>query len=218
MAEVMEFDNHAGKKVLEIGGGIGTDLAQFACHGAHVTDIDLSQGHLKLAEENFRLRGLRGKFIHHDAETLPFSDKAFDLVYSNGVIHHTPNTARLVSEIFRVLRPGGRAIVMVYAENSWHYWFHLVFRLGMLQGQLEDNSIGEIMSRNVELTETGTRPLVKVYTKTRLETLFRSFSDVQIYQRQLTPAELPRIVRSLVSMETAGKAMGWNLIVKARKP
>jgi ubiquinone/menaquinone biosynthesis C-methylase UbiE len=218
MAEVMEFAQHAGEEVLEIGGGIGTDLAQFARHRAHVTDIDLSRGHLKLAEENFRLRGLQGTFIHQDAETLPFSDDAFDVVYSNGVIHHTPNTAQLVSEIFRVLRPGGRAIVMVYAENSWHYWFQLVFRLGMLEGLLENISIGEIMSRNVELTETGARPLVKVYTKKRLENLFKEFSDIQILQRQLTPAELPRIVRSVVSMETAAKAMGWNLIIKAKKP
>jgi len=218
MPELMEFDKHGDEKVLEIGGGIGTDLAQFARHGAHATDIDLSQGHLKLAEENFRLRGLQGQFIHQDAETLPFADKTFDLVYSNGVIHHTPNTARLVSEMLRVMRPGGRAIVMVYAENSWHYWFQLVFRLGMLQGLLENISIGEIMSRNVELTETGARPLVKVYTKKRLENLFKGFSDIQIYQQQLTRPELPRIIRSVVSMETAGKMMGWNLIIKAKKP
>src|SRR5262245_17878110 len=102
---------------------------------------------------------------------------------------------------------------MVYAENSWHYWFQLVFRLGMLGGFLENISIGEIMSRNVELTETGARPLVKVYTKKRLEDLFSEFSDIQILQRQLTPAELPRIVRSVVSMETAGNVMGWNLII-----
>jgi len=218
MAEVMEFDKHAGEKVLEIGGGIGTDLAQFARHGAHVTDIDLSRGHLKLAEENFRLRGLQGTFIHQDAETLPFPDNSFDLVYSNGVIHHTPNTTRLVSEMFRVMRSGGRAIVMVYAENSWHYWFQLVFRLGMLEGLLQNISIGEIMSRNVELTETGARPLVKVYTKKRLENLFRQFSDILVFQRQLTPAELPRVVRTVISMETAGKLMGWNLIIKAKKP
>ena len=63
-------------------------------HGARVTDVDLAAGHLQLAQENFRLRGLTGRFIHHDAETLPFDDASFDVVYSNGVLHHTPNTRR----------------------------------------------------------------------------------------------------------------------------
>jgi len=88
MPVTMEFARHSGERVLEIGGGMGTDLAQFAKHGAIVTDVDLSAGHLTLAQENFRLRGLRGTFVHHDAETLPFPDASFDLVYSNGVIHH----------------------------------------------------------------------------------------------------------------------------------
>src|SRR5437867_3445816 len=127
---------------------MGTDLCQFAHHGAVVTDVDLSAGHLALAQENFRLRGLAGEFIHHDAERLPFEDDSFDVVYSNGVIHHTPNTADVVKEMFRVLRPGGRAIVMVYAENSWHYWNQLVYVLGLNDGLLTTWSMGEIMSRH----------------------------------------------------------------------
>ncbi len=88
MPRVMEFAEHAGEQVLEIGGGMGTDLAQFASNGAIVTDVDLSGGHLQIAQENFRLRGLAGRFVHHDAESLPFDDDTFDLVYSNGV--HSP--------------------------------------------------------------------------------------------------------------------------------
>jgi len=217
MQDVMEFDGHNGERVLEIGSGMGTDLAQFARHGAHVTDIDLSRGHLELARENFKLRGLEGEFIHTDAESVPFADNSFDVVYSNGVIHHTPNTAHVVEEIFRVLRPGGRAIVMVYAENSWHYWLQLVCRLGLYSGLLDKWSMGEIMSRHVELGADA-RPLVKVYTKERLRNLFRGFSEIQIVQRQLTPPEIPLILRKVLSAETAGKLAGWNLIVKARKP
>ena len=108
MFETMEFGQHAGKDLLEIGGGMGTDLLQFAKHGARVTDVDLSSGHLELAKENFKLRGLDGRFVHHDAERLPFEDASFDVVYSNGVLHHTPNTRNVVQEIRRVLRPGGR--------------------------------------------------------------------------------------------------------------
>jgi len=217
MPDTMEFSLHRGKKLLEIGGGLGTDLAQFATNGALVTDVDLSAGHLELAQENFRLRGLEGRFVHRDAENLPFDDAAFDVVYSNGVIHHTPNTALLVNEIYRVLKPGGRVIVMVYAENSLHYWDQQVFRLGLLGGTLRQYSIGEIMSRNVELTANDARPLVKVYTKERLRRLFGRFGEIQIVQRQLTAADMPWFL-SWIPLDLAGKSIGWNLILKARRP
>lgn len=216
MYETMEFARHSGERLLEIGGGIGTDHAQFAKHGAITTDIDLSSGHLALARENFRLRGLSGTFIHHDAETLPFPDASFDVVYSNGVIHHTPNTQRVVDEIYRVLKPGGKAIVMVYAENSLHYWRGLVTGLGLRQHLLETFSIGEIMSRHVEITENDARPLVKVYTKQRLLKLFSRFGRASIVQRQMVAAEVPRLL-SWIPLPLLGKMMGWNLIIKAYK-
>jgi glycosyltransferase involved in cell wall biosynthesis/ubiquinone/menaquinone biosynthesis C-methylase UbiE len=217
MPEVMEFDRHAGKRLLEVGAGMGTDLAQFARHGAIVTDIDLSAGHLALAQENFRLRGLQGTFIHHDAETLPFPDGSFDVVYSNGVIHHTPNTQSVVDEIYRVLAPGGKAIIMVYAEHSLHYWGVQVGMLGLRGGLLQSASMGDIMSRSVEMTKNDARPLVKVYTARRLRSMFSRFTDVRIVKRQLTAPELPSFAR-WVPLTLAGRLAGWNLIVKATKP
>ena len=216
MPEVMEFARHAGEQVLEVGGGMATDLAQFAKHGAMITDVDLSGGHLQLAQENFRLRGLTGRFVHHDAETLPFDDGTFDLVYSNGVLHHTPNTKRAVAEIFRVLKPGGRAIVMVYAENSLQYWRNLVWYYGLRSGDLAGRSMGDIMSRTVERTGNEARPLVKVYTKPRLRALFSEFSDAEIVQRQISPELVPRPFRLLLPL--VERLAGWNLIIKARKP
>ena len=217
MPRVMEFAEHRGESVLEVGGGLGTDLAQFAMNGALVTDVDLSAGHLSLAQQNFRLRGLKGEFIHQDAERLPFETNRFDVVYSNGVIHHTPNTALMVAEIFRVLKPGGKAIIMVYAENSLHYWGQQVFNLGLRHGLLRDRSIGDIMSGHVEMGQTGAKPLVKVYTKTRLRQLFRAFTDVRVYQRQLTLPELPRVLR-WCPVHVLERIVGWNLVIKARKP
>ena len=216
MPETMEFARHAGHDVLEIGGGIGTDLAQFAGQGASVTDVDLAAAHLELARENFRLRGLQGRFFHHDAESLPFADRSFDLVYSNGVLHHTPNTVRVVREIFRVLRPGGRAIVMVYAENSWHYWRKLVWLFGVKEQMLERMSMGEIMSQMVERSANEARPLVKVYTRRRVRALFSEFADVEIVQRQLLAEELPPVLRW--TLPFSEHVLGWNLIVKAAKP
>lgn len=217
MHETMEFAGHGGERVLEIGAGMGTDLAQFAKHGAIVTDLDLSSGHLALAKENFALRGLEGAFVHHDAERIPFPDDTFDVVYTNGVIHHTPNTQSVIGEILRVLRPGGKAIVMVYAENSLHYWRNLVGWQGLVYGKLGTRSIGDVMSETVELSEAGARPLVKVYTAKRLRAMFSAFEDVSIVKRQLTPPEVPRLLAWL-SADRLGRLMGWNLVLKARKP
>jgi ubiquinone/menaquinone biosynthesis C-methylase UbiE len=216
MPRVMEFSEHRGQDVLEIGGGLGTDLAQFAAHGAAVTDLDLSAGHLCLAQENFQRRGLPGRFIHHDAESLPFEDESFDVVYSNGVLHHTPNTTAVIDEISRVLRPGGRAIVMVYAENSLHFWRQLVWQLGIKQGLLEQVSIGEIMSRSVERSANEARPLVKVYSTRRLRALFDGFTEVDVVQRQLVAEELPRGLQW--TRPLSERFVGWNLIAKATKP
>ena len=216
MLRVMEFAEHRGEQVLEIGGGMGTDLAQFAQHGAIVTDVDLSGGHLQIAQENFRLRGLIGRFVHHDAEALPFDDDTFDLVYSNGVLHHTPNTKRAVAEVFRVLKPGGRTITMVYAENSLQYWRNLVWHYGIKIGDLSSHSMADIMSRTVEMTTNDARPLVKVYTRPRLRALFGDFTDVSIVRRQIAPELVPRRLRRFLPV--VERLAGWNLIVKARKP
>src|SRR4029077_6754705 len=146
----------------------------------------LSSGHLALAKENFDLRGLQGEFVHQDAESLVFDDNAFDVVYSNGVLHHTPNTRHVVQEILRVLKPGGRVIVMVYAEDSLHYWRNLVWNIGLKEGQLRKYSMGEIMSRTVERSDNAAgHPLVKTYTKARLRHLFSDFAGIQIVQRQM---------------------------------
>lgn len=219
MPKVMEFDKHAGKKVIEIGGGMGTDLAQFAKHGAIVTDFDLSAGHLEHAKRSFALRGLKGEFVHGDGENVPFPDNTFDVVYSNGVIHHTPDTAGVVRHMFRILKPGGKAIIMVYAENSWHYWREQVIGIGVQKGQLASRSMGWIMSGSVEMNSRGQRPLVKVYTRERLRTLFTGagFEKISILKRQMVKEELPARLQWF-PVWLAGRLAGWNLIIKAYKP
>jgi len=217
MLEVMEFDGHRGEQLLEIGAGIGTDLSQFARNGAVVTDLDLSAGHMAHAKENFALRGLQARFVHHDAERLPFDDNTFDVVYSNGVLHHTPNTRSVVAEIKRVLKPGGKAIIMMYAEDSLHYWLKLLWRMGLDERRLLRQSMHDIMSETVEITANDAKPLVKVYTRRRLRELFNGFDDISIVKRQLMPEELPDWLKWM-PLKTAEKLMGWNLIIKARKP
>jgi len=116
-----DFASSQGKQVLEIGCGIGTDGVQFAKAGAVYTGVDLTTAAIDLAKKNFELRGLEGKFQTADAEKLEFADSAFDVVYSHGVLHHTPDTKKAISEVHRVLRPGGKAIVMLYHRNSYNH-------------------------------------------------------------------------------------------------
>ncbi|MEZ5889982.1 MAG: class I SAM-dependent methyltransferase, partial [Xanthobacteraceae bacterium] len=147
---------------------------------------------------------------------MPFDDASFDVVYSNGVIHHIPQTAQVIDEIFRVLKPGGKAIIMVYRENSLRYWRN-VYEIGLARGLLEEWSVGEIMSRTVELSTSGARPLVKVYTSRQLRRLFKDFCNVNIYRRQMVASEVPNWLR-FVPLTQLERLIGWNLIVKAVKP
>jgi glycosyltransferase involved in cell wall biosynthesis/SAM-dependent methyltransferase len=215
MPRLMEFDSHSGERVLEIGGGLGTDLARFAAGGARVIDADLARTHLLLARENLRHRRLKGDFVQSDAEYLPFRDHSFDLVYSNGVLHHVPNTQQVIAEIHRVLKPGGKTICMFYAEWSKLY-LHNFWLYGLKQRGLESRSFSDILS-SCELSHTDSRPLVKVYSARRLRRMFSAFQEVKIFKRQLTPNESLPLFRGPRGVAFMERLMGWNLIVKARK-
>jgi ubiquinone/menaquinone biosynthesis C-methylase UbiE len=117
--EMAEFDSWRNRRILEVGCGMGTDLRQFAAGGASVVGVDLTWTGIRMAKTSFDLFNLHGMFVVADAEALPFREESFDLVYSNGVIHHTPDTPGAVREIHRVLRTEGQARVMVYHRNSW---------------------------------------------------------------------------------------------------
>jgi ubiquinone/menaquinone biosynthesis C-methylase UbiE len=132
--EMAGFDRVMGKRVLEIGCGLGTDGAQFAAAGAEYVGMDLSAASICLARRNLQLRKLPANWLVSDAESLPFPDGTFDCVYSCGVLHHTPALPRAIAEIHRVLRVGGRATVMMYHKSSLNYYFGILFlrRLGAL--------------------------------------------------------------------------------------
>src|SRR2546425_8297900 len=166
MPEVMGFDKFAGLRLLEIGCGMGTDLLQFARAGAKVTGTDLTPRSIEISRRHLTVYGESGDFAIADCETLPFAKESFDVIYSNGVLHHTPDTAGAVREIHRVLRPGGQTRVMLYHQGSLNYWGQIILRHGVLHGELmRGYSPGEIMSRHVEFNESGGRPLVKVYSR-----------------------------------------------------
>jgi ubiquinone/menaquinone biosynthesis C-methylase UbiE len=155
-----------------------------------------------------------------DGEHLPFCDESFDVVYSNGVLHHTPDTEGAIREVHRVLRPGGVAKVMLYHRHSLNYWLEIVVRRGVLGAEfLRGRSAEEIMSRVIEYSDHGARPLVKVYSRRDARRLFDRFREVAIEVEQLTRPEL-RFLSPLVSetmLDRLRKRIGWNVIITAIK-
>lgn len=122
-----EFEKWRGKKVLEIGCGIGTDTMNFARAGAQVTAVDLSEKSLELARLRARVFGFedRIRFIHADAEHLAENVPAepYDLIYSFGVIHHTPHPERVIAQLPRFTKPDTTVKIMVYYRWSWKvFW------------------------------------------------------------------------------------------------
>jgi SAM-dependent methyltransferase len=109
------------KEVLEIGCGGGVDGSLFAASGAHYTGVDLTELAVFASRRYFKLLGLPGIFQVENAEELGFRDSTFDVVYCYGVLNHTPNPARVIHEIHRVLRPGGKAYLMLYNKHSINY-------------------------------------------------------------------------------------------------
>src|SRR3989442_15462321 len=111
-----EFRRHRGERVLEVGCGTGSDLLQFAKHGAIATGVDITPAHLELARQRV---GHLATIVEGDGRHLPFPDASFDYVYSHGVLHHSDEPRKMVEEIYRVLRPGGRFNIHVYALISY---------------------------------------------------------------------------------------------------
>ena len=179
--EFAEFSAAAGKKVLEIGVGLGADHQRFALAGAHLAGIDLTERAVAHTRRRLSLFGIESALSVGDAENLEFPADAFDLVYSWGVLHHSPNTPRAISEVYRVLRPGGTAKVMIY-----HKWSLVGYMLWVRYALLRLRpwmTLDEIYARHLE------SPGTKAYSVGAARRMFASFSSVQI-RTWLTHADL----------------------------
>jgi ubiquinone/menaquinone biosynthesis C-methylase UbiE len=237
--EAAGFASAGGLKVLEIGCGLGTDGAQFARAGANYTGVDLTEAAIDLARRRFELFDLAGEFRTADAENLDFADESFDLVYSHGVLHHTPDTERAVREVHRVLRPGGRAVVMLYHRDSYNYRVNIgMFRrmgahllktetglklVHRLTGEPVD-SLREHARRIKEdeqsylapgeflnqHTDGAGNPLARVYSRREALELFKDFAEVELRTYFLNKRWLPIIGGVLPRSMEARLASRWG--------
>jgi glycosyltransferase involved in cell wall biosynthesis/protein-L-isoaspartate O-methyltransferase len=215
LLDLLDCDGRAGQQVVEIGCGIGTDLAQCAKHGAFVTGAESLEPTLARAEENFRLRGLPGRFMLWTGDTLPLESSTFDFVYATGV-DGAPPVARVVSEMFRLLKPGGAALLIVPAERSLRYWCDSVWKHGVSTGDLSRHSMAAILSQSMNGSGRESNGAAEVYTRSRMRDLFRLFEEVRVQQLHLSPNLVPRSLRRFSTK--IERLAGSKLVVKARKP
>lgn len=217
MKQAINFQAFTNLHVLEIGFGMGTDLFSFASSGATVSGVDLSPKHLEIATKRFNLYGLNANLQLADTESLPFPDASFDVVYSFGVIHHTPNTEKAVAEIYRVLKPGGQAILAVYHKNSI---FHLCAISGyLLHLRFLQESYQDTLSRIEYRENSDARPLVKLYSKKTFKQLLNQFSSVEMECFHLDKTHFSffqNFVPNSLIKRWENK-YGWYLVARARK-
>lgn len=126
LEDVVKFESYGGKKVLDVGCGLATDTSRFARHGAVVTGIDVAPRAIELANRNFEHRGLVGNFAVMDGQSMQFDDNTYDFVYCHTVLHFSENPKAIVDEIYRVLKPGGQALMMAINRRSWLFAMHRV--------------------------------------------------------------------------------------------
>ena len=226
LKEAINFTEHTGKTVLEVGVGIGVDAMQWSRAGNRVFGIDYNLPSVQITKARFQDAGAEGRFLNSDAENLPFASNSFDLVYSFGVLHHTPGTEKAIREVYRVLKPGGQAIIMLYYKWSAMTIGTIILGNGIRQGGLwKTKSIAELISRYTEWdsqTAENICPLTKVYSKREARKMFRQFHDIEMDIHYLWPGHFGPFRRLMPLLPVSLKSrlhsrFGWNLIIRGKK-
>lgn len=208
-----QFDRWRGKRVLEVGCGIGTDTINFARAGATVTAVDVSTESLSLARRRAEVFGLqdRIRFFHADAERLgtAIAPEHYDLVYSFGVIHHTPNPARAVAEIRNFMTGGSELRMMVYAKNSWK---RIMIDAGLDQPEAQSGC-----------------PVAYTYSRDEIVDLLSGFQVASIEQEHIFPFVIEKYIKHEYELQpwfasmphemfrALEKNLGWHTLVAARR-
>ena len=247
--EDANFNGYNGLKVLEIGCGIGTDGRQFTKNGAIYNGINIDQGSVDIAREAFNIFRLKGGDINKmNAENMKFEHNTFDHIYSYGVIHHTTNPSKIVSEIYRVLKPGGTFFVMLYNKSSINYYLEIMFIRKIFRYMLIPSFAPKLFSkltgfseiklikhRKIMLEEKMSPekwisintdgpdcPLSRVYSKSEAIKLFEEvgFNNIDTFVRFFNRDHYSYLGK-LIPKKIAdyiGSYYGWHRIVKGEKP
>tara|TARA_R110000822_G_scaffold229312_1_gene361587 strand:- start:626 stop:1378 length:753 start_codon:yes stop_codon:yes gene_type:complete len=201
----VKFKNYKKKSVLEIGCGIGSDAVEFIKAGADYTGIDLSKESIKITRERFKKYNLQGTLILGNCEEFDLSRK-FDLIYSFGVLHHTPSIERAIDSIHRHAHSSTRIKIMLYAKHSY-----------------KNIMILENLDRPENQKEC---PIAHTYTKKEIEKLFNKFTIVSCEKKHIFPYKILEYKKGILEKEDYFKVMpapifnalekhlGWHYLIE----
>ena len=219
-----QFDQYKGKKILEIGSGLGTMAVNYAMCGAEVTCVELSDKSLELCKKNFEVRGLKGHFYSGNAEELvsflPQGVK-YDMIFSFGVIHHSPHPEVIVENMKQVLNPGGELKLMVY--NKYSFKLFAIFK---------ELNIWDFHDANYQIAKRSEAeincPITFTYTPNEATKLLGDgFVVDSIYKDHIFKYDIPHYIKKEYVVADAFKNMsdeefaemeselGWHLMVIA---
>lgn len=174
---LIDFGSLAEKDVLEIGVGMGSHAQLIASHAKSYTGIDLTDYAVTSTTTRMRTVGLDKpsvRVLRMDAERMDFPDGSFDLIWSWGVIHHSSDTRQILKEMHRVLRPGGRAVTMVYHRNFWNYYIYSGLFGGVIKGNLfKSKSLHKVRQTEID------GALARFYTVPEWKDLVSEFFTVE---------------------------------------
>jgi ubiquinone/menaquinone biosynthesis C-methylase UbiE len=213
-----EFEKAKNKKVLEIGVGAGTDFLQWVRNGANAYGLDLTQQAIEHVRHRLSLYDLQAKeFKVGDAENLPFESNEFDIVYSWGVIHHTPDTPKAFREIVRVLKPGGKAKIMIYHRRSilaYLFWI----KHALLKGKIS-LSIADVLWENMESigTKAYTKNEVKEILKDQPLNSLKIMTVLTYYDKLLRFNKLMQFSAKALAALLGGNKAGWFMLIEFEK-
>ena len=195
---------------MEIGCGLATVGINFASHGANYTGVELSDESLKLAKQRFDVYKMQGKFFSGNAEYLStfVPVETYDLIYSFGVIHHSPHPENIVSEIKKYMNESSILKIMLYAKDSWKNY--------MIESGLDQPE-----------AQYGC-PIANTYTKDQVVDLLEGYDIISIEQDHIFPYQVEPYKRGEYIKEpwfesmpsqmfkTLEKNLGWHLLITAK--
>lgn len=203
---LLEFGKHHGDRLLGLGIGLGSDLVQYARHGAEVVAVCPSAEQLALVRRNFALRGLAGTFLHATPLALPIESASIDVSVLTGLLHEGADVAAVLEEVYRVLKPGGKAIAVVPARYDIGHWVRL---FGLATDGTEDAPGGGCVSL---LSARARR-----FRRADLRQLFHRFHEIRVWKRHLRRAEVPHLWRWL-PLGLLERLVGRLLVLRGFKP
>jgi 2-polyprenyl-3-methyl-5-hydroxy-6-metoxy-1,4-benzoquinol methylase len=219
-----EFEKWKGKKVLEIGCGIGTDSINFAKAGAELTCVELSEESLNLCKKRFEVFNLKANFFLGSAEELskivPIEN--YDLIYSFGVIHHTPNPEKVFDEIKKYMSESSEVRIMMYSKYSWKTFEFFIKHGHKFKYNLE-KTIQYFAEAQLDC------PVAYVYTKNSIKNILKDFDVVSIKKEHIFPYVIEDYINHIYNKKLLFRLLpnsifrklenilGWHLLITFKK-